>query len=241
MSPSPDSPTPSEIPPPPAAHALQFDKAEEPTRSCAFCAVSLSGAYFQVAGADACPACAEKVRNGQDRPGWGVLTKAILFGLVAMVVCAAAYGAFTMITGMEFGIVAIFVGIVMGRAIRAGTNGLGGRRCQWIALVLTYFAITFGSAPSMYQGLTELRHQAEAEARKTGTKMEAADPMVRGIVALVLSPAVPFFAFSDNLLQAILGVVIIAIGLHQAWKSTARDAREVVGPLGGSPVLAPSE
>lgn len=55
--------------------------------------------------------------------------------------------------------------------------------------------------------------------------------LANAILAAILAPAVPFFGLTDGF-SGILGLVLIFFGLQQAWKVTARDRREVVGPLG---------
>lgn len=175
MSPSPDSPMPRAAES--AAHSLQFDKAETPSRQCAFCAASLPGEYHQVGGAEACADCAQKVRATQARPGAGAIFRALVYGWTGMMGCAAAYAAFLYVSqGWTIGFVAIFIGMGVGRAVRWGAGGLGGKRLQWMAVAFTYFASTFAYVPSLHEelmkrdreALVKLQQLADAEAKKRG-------------------------------------------------------------------------
>src|SRR6266566_11816 len=57
------------------------------------------------------------------------------------VVGAAVYFGIAALTGYEFGLVAIVVGLLVGGAVRKGSNGRGGRRYQLLAVFLTYTAV----------------------------------------------------------------------------------------------------
>ncbi len=64
---------------------------------------------------------------------------------------AALYGAgaalVAIVTGYEIGLISILVGITVGKAIRRGSHGWGGRPQQILAVALTYFAITSSYIP----------------------------------------------------------------------------------------------
>ena len=227
MSPTPDSP-------PPAIEGLQFDKAEIAARKCAVCQAEVPGEYFQVNGADVCPACAEKLRAQQGRPTMGGVARGVVFGFGAALVCAAGYGLFTYLTNFEFGLIAIAVGWVVGRAVRMGARGLGGRRCQWAALLLTYFAITMGYVPLLYSGMQKATQEANVKLAKEGKPLNEARPVVTAVVATVMAPALPFLSLTEGI-SGILGIIIIGVGLHQAWKMTARHELAIEGPLGVTP------
>jgi hypothetical protein len=58
-----------------------------------------------------------------------------------------AYFAVVAITGLEFGILAVAVGYVVGIAVRKGSRNRGGWAYQSLAVVLTYFAIAATYVP----------------------------------------------------------------------------------------------
>ncbi len=47
----------------------------------------------------------------------------LIAGLIAAILCAVGWAAFTISTGMQFGLIAIAVGMVVGIAVRYGGNG----------------------------------------------------------------------------------------------------------------------
>jgi hypothetical protein len=195
---------------------LQFQKAEfaDPRAKCRACQSPLSGNYFQFAGAMICPACATRVQSAQAEPDHSGLIRGTLFGLGAAVACAVGYATILVVTGFELALVSIAVGYLVGRAVRIGSHGLGGRRCQAIAVVLTYLAITISYLPLLLKNI------------------EATSAQIAGAIVPLLGIALayPFLQLQDGI-GGILGIAIIAFGLLQAWRQTARDRRVVTGPF----------
>jgi hypothetical protein len=120
-----------------------------------------------------------------------------------------------MVSGLELALVSIAVGYLVGRAIRIGTGGLGGRRLQIAAVALTYLAITISYVPLIIR-------QIDAPA----AKIVSALPTLLGI-ALVS----PLLSLREGV-GGILGIAIILFGMLQAWRQTARDGRLLMGPYG---------
>lgn len=243
MSPTPDSP-------PPAIDGLQFEKVEIASRTCAVCTKAIPAEYFQVNGAEVCPACTEAIRAQQGRATTGGLLRGVLFGLGAALVCAAGYGLFTYLTGFEFGLIAIAVGWLVGRAVRVGAHGMGGRRCQIAALLLTYLAITMGYVPLIYKGILDRAKAEDAKILKeTEAKLRDVKPVglhlqsepnkpVVAIVSMVMALVLPFASLTEGI-SGVLGIIILGVGLHQAWKTTARVEHTIEGPLGAAEGVTP--
>jgi hypothetical protein len=80
---------------------------------------------------------------------------------------------------------------------------------------LTYTSIVLAYVPIMMKELA-----ASGEARGTGAMI------VTLIVAIPLSYALPFMQGIQN----VLGILIIAFGLYQAWKMNAKETLQVSGP-----------
>jgi hypothetical protein len=200
--------------------SLQFQKAgfSNPP-ACSACKSAIYGPYYHLAGQRICAPCAELARIGQQRPANAAVLRGTIFGAGMAAVCSAGYAAIVMVSGMELALVAIAVGFMVGRAVRRGSDGLGGRRCQTAAAVLTYLAITMSYIPLMARD----------------TAVSNVTPAAYMAVALFY----PLLALTDGI-RGILGIVIIAFGLMQAWKQTARDPRVITGPYtleeGTSPV-----
>ena len=126
---------------------LQFDEAEptSPTSTgatCAGCKRPITDAYYEINGKIVCTACSQQIaasfRGGS---GLGRLVGALVFGFMAAVLGAAVYFGVTRATGWNIGYVAIFVGFLVGGAVRKGTGNRGGLLYQFLALLLSYFAV----------------------------------------------------------------------------------------------------
>ena len=69
------------------------------------------------------------------------------YGALAAVGGSLIYFAVAAITGREFGLVAILVGYMVGRAVRTGAGNRGGQAYQALAIALTYLAIVSTYVP----------------------------------------------------------------------------------------------
>src|SRR5277367_4079676 len=137
---------------PPPVEQLQFRQAEPvdgpaAARRCRACKGPIYGAFYQAHGVDVCPLCAERLRSGQQAPPPHSLAKAALYGAGAALAGCAIYATIAIVTGLELALVAILIGIMVGKSIRYASSGLGGRPQQILAVVLTYFAITTSYIP----------------------------------------------------------------------------------------------
>lgn len=227
--------------------SLQFQTADiiEKKRTCSQCTALLGDDYYQLAGADICPACAVSFQTGQQRPKQTWVMRGFLYGLAAAVGCSILYSAIVWITNFELALMAIAVGYIVGKGVLRGSRGLGGRRCQIVAVALTYFSISSSYLPLMVKALMENESsktkkqeqgkQASTVAPVTPVKKVDAKPLTAAGAALaigtilLISMFAPFLQLADGF-NGILGLFIICIGLHQAWKLTARDERLLMGP-----------
>lgn len=152
---------------------LQFQKAEfaggAPT--CVACKSAIEKTYFHFNGKVICAACAEKAAAWQKPPDHKCVLRGFLYGAGAALLCSVGYAVFTMVTNMEAAIVAIAAGFVIGKAVRTGSRGLGGRRLQVMAVTLTYLAILAAHLPPAIKAVRE--HTKEAAAKKTAQAAEA--------------------------------------------------------------------
>lgn len=230
-------------PPAPEPDGLQFDHvepAEAPAPlTCAMCGNEIAGTYFEVNGQVTCPACRRAV-EAQLSAGTsaGRFLRATALGLLAAGAGFGIYFTILKLTGYELSLVSIIVGVMVGAAVKRGSQGRGGWRYQVLAVFLTYSAIVSTYVPFVVEGFRE-RARAEAEADSTASaEAAAAAPSAAEIVVglaafVVLIYAVPFLAGLENL----LGLFIIGIGLYFAWKTAARTTLTVTGPyrLGAAP------
>jgi len=145
---------------------LQFDRvhSDAPNAAeglaCALCGAPLRTQYFHVAEQPTCATCkdgverANRTATAKSRRA-GILARAFGFGLAAAVAGAILYYAVIAITGWEIGLVAIVIGFMVGYAVRKGSGEAGGRRYQWLAVVLTYFAVGLAYAPLAFKSFAE--------------------------------------------------------------------------------------
>jgi len=226
--------------------SLQFQKAEysDPRRKCVLCSGVIEKSYFQLAGQTVCPTCAQQANAGQSRPSHSLVLRALLYGVGAALVCSICYAVITYATGLELAIAAIAVGYLVGRAVRIGSNGLGGRRCQIIAVVLTYLSITTSYIPLLIKGTREPAHDSDTatpsvgnqdtpqnpEAQLKGSLNQASFPSGLVLGALLgVALISPFLGLTEGV-GGLLGLAIIIFGLLQAWKQTARKGYVLSGP-----------
>ena len=201
--------------------------------TCASCGSAIRSAYYQVGEAITCEQCRWRIDSeGGAGSAVGRFLKAALLGVVAAAVGAGIYYAVRALTGYEFGLIAIVVGFLVGGAVRMGSANRGGVPYQLLAMFLTYASIVSTFIPDI---LKMLREQAGAD--------QAAGPLVEVLmmVAVIgIAFAAPFLMGFEN----IIGVIIIAIGLYEAWKINRKADRTVTGPFriedaSGVPAPAP--
>jgi hypothetical protein len=169
--------------------------------------------------------------------------KALLFGFGGALIGLILYSAVGIMTGLVIGYVSIAVGYLVGRAIMMGSSGVGGRRYQIAALVLTYAAVSLSAVPIGLHQLSKEKQQPEntavvstqAAPKVETTSSAAPEPMSLAglIVALgyltVYGLASPILNLAEPL-QGLIGLVILFFGLRIAWKLTAGTNVPVMGP-----------
>lgn len=218
----------------------ELDKEESQKFECSFCETPLVSSYFELNGQPACEACRYKVEAEMATgPGMSGFFKAALAGLGAALVGAGIYYAVLALSGYEVGLVAILVGFLVGRAVRWGSKGRGGRSYQVLAVFLTYFAIVGTYIPLMIKEYVK-ENPAETEQVAAETAAETEEMGVGGAflglgLLLLLAAALPFLAGFEN----ILGLVIIAVGLYEAWRINKRVVLDVSGPFQVGKLAAP--
>jgi hypothetical protein len=208
----------------------EFDGQAPPTLACAFCNKPLAGQYWQIATRPACEQCRGSIARELDssRSGQSFL-RALGYGSLAALVGCIGWIAIEKLFHVQIGFVAIGVGYLVGKAVRKGSGGLGGKRYQALALALTYAAIALASLPEL---LEAVRQRADAS---SGAASGA--PSLSGWALLLgIALASPFLQGTEN----IIGLFIIGIGLYEAWKYTRAVPVEVLGPFSAAVPPAPA-
>jgi hypothetical protein len=198
---------------------LQFERADfgaAPVRACAGCHQPIAGDYYDVNGQAFCPACRSALAQAHGAPpGAAAFGRALVVGFGAAAIGSTLYYLIDRITGYQLGLVAIAVGFLVGRAVRWGTGGRGGRLYQVLAVALTYAAISFSFLPYVLESNQTL-----------------------GVADLPL--LVPFIiALPIQLgMRSPFLLVIFGIGLWEAWKLTTPVRLSISGPFQASPSAA---
>jgi hypothetical protein len=221
---------------------LQLDRAEfdeqQPAAACATCATALTTEYYEVNGNMVCTACRSQLDADPDR-GTRVsrLLRALGAGSLAAIGGSLLYWAILAITGYEFGLIAVVVGIAVGKAVNWGSRGKGGWRYQTIAMTLTYLAMVSAYVPLIIAEVAKQpAAQTQADGGQTapvlsGDQASADEPSLAGaVIAIVMLAAfvcaIPFLAGIEN----ILGILILGFGLYEAWKRNRRVEVVITGP-----------
>ena len=234
----------------PGVDSLQFEQAEfdDPAKGprCTLCRMQSGESYFHLAGEVICPACAGSWQEAQRKPSSSKLMRGFVYALGAAIGGAILMAVVTEVTGYQFALVSIAVGYLVAKALLKGTGGLGGRRCQVLAVVLTYFAVTTSFVPLVVRGLSEAPKtpqtaEAQPESRPSTQESakgeQAASPAALAIgLALIvaISLASPFLILGEGF-SGIINALIIFFALSQAWRMTKADERALTGPFSSGP------
>src|SRR5262245_3949848 len=96
---------------------------------CSGCQTMLTSEYFQINGKPFCENCRRTIEAQVATPrSVGALLKSGLFGFGAAIAGGLGYFIFVSVTGYELSLITIFVGYMVGFAVRKGAKGRGGRR-----------------------------------------------------------------------------------------------------------------
>jgi hypothetical protein len=135
---------------------------------CQFCHQPLAGNYYRINAAIACGGCAEKMRGGLAMDTHAAFVRALLYGVGAALAGMILYAVFEIATGLIIGYVSLAVGWMVGTAMMKGSNGVGGRRYQISAVLLTYAAVSMAAVPVwIHYGNKQREQQQQIQRRQT--------------------------------------------------------------------------
>jgi hypothetical protein len=223
----------------------QFDTAEYAntpgTTRCAVCQQPLPGTSYRINGHPVCASCTDQFRNRAPRDNHAAFVRALAFAIPAAILGLIGYAAFEIVTHLTIGYLALGVGYLVAKAMLIGSGGIGGRRYQIAAVILTYAAVSMAAIPV---GLIEISkerqaHQTSAQSSSDDgqSEQQSSQPpkhkMSRGQALAYLAflgLASPFLELESPLSGAI-GLVILFVGIQIAWKMTAGPpVPEISGP-----------
>jgi hypothetical protein len=243
---------------------LQFDTAHAgdvaaaTAATCASCSAPIHSEYYEANGSVVCADCRGKLAvMTTSTGGMRRFRRALGFGLAAAIAGALCYYAFRELTGIDFGLVAVLVGFMVGKAVFVGGERRGGRRYQVLAVVLTYFAMASTYLPialsELREGRTVASDSTKAAARgksavvardsvsvatptDSATAPKAskatAEKVGFGTFLIALGAMVLFTAALPIIVgfSSIISVVILGVGLMQAWRMNRAVVINVTGP-----------
>lgn len=236
---------------------LQFDRAEyiapAPAAACRACGQPIRDVYYDVAGQPFCQSCHGHLQTalvGGSKPRR--FLRATLYGGLAGLVGAVLYYGITAATNINFGLISVLVGLMVGKAVKKGSDGRGGWFYQGLAMLLTYLAIVLTYIPPVIQGIAaahgekpaaaqgQAANAAEAQVEADAEAIAQADLPVQvdagpsfGEVLVALASlfglvlALPVWANLDSP----IGLIIVAIGLYEAWTINRCVPLAIKGPL----------
>jgi hypothetical protein len=196
----------------------------------------------------ACEGCVQELQRRQPADSHAGYVRGILFGVGAAIVGMAGYAGFTILTGIYIGYVSLAVGWLVGKAIMLGSNGIGGRRYQIAAVILTYAAVSIAAVPiaisyqlkakSQTESVQPQQQQSAGDAENSQPEQTQPKPKLSFGAAilqlLVIGLASPFLELQDPL-HGIIGLIILMVGIRIAWQITAGSRRaNIDGPYENS-------
>jgi hypothetical protein len=161
--------------------AIQFDQAEYATTvpsgpTCGACQRAIVDEYYEINGKVVCAPCRRSIEASfHGGSGLARALKALFFGSAAALVGALLYYAFVRLTNINFGLVAVVLGLMVGGAVRKGSGNRGGRFYQLLAVFLAYSAIVGMHVPSVIAEITQLVAEKEPSAAALTTTEKPAD------------------------------------------------------------------
>lgn len=237
-----EEPTSPSTPPTPVATAavqegaandgLDFERAhfDQPSdgdtdlgkRICNVCGTPIVRTYYAHGGTTICPNCQPTYLQRLGSSSFGL---ALLYGLIAGTGGALLWYGIRALADLEIGIIAIAVGYAVGLAVRKGAGPSQSIVYRVLAVALTYFAIVATYIPVIAADLMQGAAADPASNGDTGAAITA----VTYVIAAGLSLLMPYFLITGG---AIMGVVIMGIGLWEAWRLSAPPVEDQVsGPF----------
>ena len=159
------------------------------TAPCAECRGPIVDTYYEADQGVICVACqAGMTALEQQGAAEGHFRRALSFGVLAALAAATGYVALLAATGRELTFAVLLIGLVVGKAVRTGSRGRGGRRFQWLAVALTYLAIAATYVPFVVKGYSRSSSVADSA---VGVATDAASASTLDTRFLMVAAAPP--------------------------------------------------
>lgn len=237
----------------------QFGTAEyagPPGSQCQLCHQGIGATYYRLNDAMVCPSCVEKIKRERGKDTHAAFVRAITAGIGAAVAGMIGYALLTIILqGWVISIMALAVGWLVGTAMMKASGGVGGRRYQIAAVLLTYAAMSMAEIPigiylagqhkphqTEQQKLAAEQRQLEGESGQTQRQEPSPEPqqlapslgpLLARLIGLGLVS--PFLDLQVNPFWGSIGLLILFWGMRMAWRISAGRPFQVLGPFDNSP------
>lgn len=225
--------------------------------ACFVCHQPISGSYYRINSRMACAACTERLRTSVPKDSHAAFVRATIFGVGAAIVGLALYALVGITTGLVIGYVSLAVGWMVGTAMMKGSGGLGGRRYQIVALLLTYAAVSLAAIPIAIAQFNKAKKATQAQIQESTPENQAGQqptdngssdglsanaegttrarrPSAASAIGYlaILGLASPFLELASDPFHGLIGLVILLIGVRIAWRMTrGRPALAFDGPF----------
>jgi uncharacterized protein (DUF983 family) len=215
------------------------------TEHCRICQQPIGRRYYRVNQGMACAACGERMQHDLPTDSHGRFVRGLIFGIGAAILGLILYATFEIATGLIVGYVSLAVGYIVGRGIKMGSRGAGGRKYQIAAVALTYAAVSLAAIPvyiSMFakarKAQTVLVQPQSSNSGDTSSSTPAPTanpprPAPGGAAILQLlfiGLASPFLELQSPV-HGLIGLVILFVGIKIAWRLTAGTEVQITGPF----------
>jgi hypothetical protein len=212
---------------------------------CKVCGQPVGASYYRVKGLFACASCADKARYEQPQDSSAAYTRALTFGIGGAIAGLIVYAVVEIVTGLIIGYVSLAVGYIIGKAMKSGSRGLGGRKYQVTAVLLTYAAVSLAAIPV---GISQYlkQHQSQPVEMQQQTPGDSTDvtesspqpatdrqrPSAAKAIGylLLIGLASPFLELQDPF-HGLIGLVILLVGIRIAWQLTRGVETPIDGPF----------
>lgn len=196
-----------------AVPVLSFTRAEyggDPVSvDCVLCSRGLNGEYFEVEESRVCRQCAERARAISPGHSAAAFWRSVITGALAAALAGTIYFILFRAThGSWMGFAGLGVGYLVGHAMRLGSGGVGGRRYQVMAALLTYAAVMIGASAAIF---ADTLHLTVARA-----------------AMLMFTPVL--LAMAGEYREAMLMLFFCVWGMFWAWRQTAGAPWKITGP-----------
>jgi hypothetical protein len=166
---------------------------------CGRCGTSIQGHYFVANGHVVCEKCRATLE--------GSTAAAVRLGVAAAVLAAGSYYFVYSVWHLNFVLIAVIAGVLIGLAVRRGAQGNRAQRYRFLALGLTYVCVVSTYVPALLE-MSDV----------SGT-----------VMAALRSLYLPFLMLIS--MKNPVTLILLGFGLHESWKLSAPHVLNVDGPF----------